>query len=194
MNSSGARAHARRRRLRLACGAMLRSDRDARFDSEGWLRRRHRFRSGRLAAERPIGSRALARAERLQREQPLALVEADGRRWWWFRDCFYWEDDDLTVEDVIALVAERERRRRRRLERAHAALQAERDPGPRREPIPREVRLAVWRRDGGRCTECGGDFELQYDHVIPVALGGATTAENLQLLCAGCNRAKGAAL
>ena len=194
MNSSGARAHARRRRVRLACRAMLRSDRNARFDSEGWLGRRHRFRSGRLAAERPIGARALARAERLQREQPLALVEADGRRWWWYRDCFYWEDDDLTVEDVIALVAERERRRRRRLERAHAALHAERDPGPRREPIPREVRLAVWRRDGGRCTECGGDFELQYDHVIPVALGGATTAENLQLLCAGCNRAKGAAL
>jgi 5-methylcytosine-specific restriction endonuclease McrA len=25
-------------------------------------------------------------------------------------------------------------------------------------------------------------------------MGGATTAENLQLLCAGCNRAKGAAL
>jgi len=194
MNSSGARAHARRRLLRLACGAMLRSDRHARFDSEGWLRRRHRFRSGRLAAERPIGSRALARAERLQREQPLALVEADGRRWWWYRDCFYWEDDDLSVEDVIALVAERERRRRRRLERAHAALHAERGPAPRREPISREVRLTVWRRDGGRCTECGGDFELQYDHVIPVALGGATTAENLQLLCAGCNRAKGAAL
>ena len=194
MNSSGARAHARRRRLRLACRAMLRSDRNARFDSEGWLGRRHRFRSGRLAAERSIGSRALGRAERLQREQPLALVEADGRRWWWYRDCFYWEDDDLTVEDVIALVAERERGRRRRLERAHAALHAERDPGPRREPIPREVRLAVWRRDGGRCTECAGDFELQYDHVIPVALGGATSAENLQLLCAGCNRAKGAAL
>ena len=194
MDSSAARAHARRRRLRLACAAMLRSDRNARFDSEGRLRRRHRFRSGRLAAERAIGSRALARAERLQREWPLALVEADGRRWWWYRDCFYWEDDDLTQEDVMALVAERERRRRRRLERAHAALHAERDGAPRREPIPREVRLAVWRRDGGRCTECGGDFELQYDHVIPVALGGATTAENLQLLCAGCNRAKGAAL
>jgi 5-methylcytosine-specific restriction endonuclease McrA len=173
---------------------MLRSDRNAHFDSEGWLGRRHRFRSGRLVAERPIGSRALARAARAQRERPVALVEADGRRWWWYRDGFYWEDEGLGEDDVIALVAERERSRRRRLERAHAALRAERDPAPRREPIPREARLAVWRRDGGRCTECGDDFELQYDHVIPLALGGATTPENLQLLCAGCNRAKGAAL
>lgn len=34
------------------------------------------------------------------------------------------------------------------------------------------------------------DLRLQYDHVLPVALGGATTVENLQLLCADCNRRK----
>ena len=32
------------------------------------------------------------------------------------------------------------------------------------------------------------------DHIIPVALGGATSAQNPQLLCAGCNRKKGANL
>jgi 5-methylcytosine-specific restriction endonuclease McrA len=30
--------------------------------------------------------------------------------------------------------------------------------------------------------------------VIPVALGGASTVENLQLLCGACNREKGADL
>jgi 5-methylcytosine-specific restriction endonuclease McrA len=30
--------------------------------------------------------------------------------------------------------------------------------------------------------------------VIPVALGGASTAANLQVLCAPCNREKGASL
>ena len=52
----------------------------------------------------------------------------------------------------------------------------------------------MFARDGGRCAECGSDFDLQYDHVIPVALGGGDGVDNLQLLCADCNRRKGAAL
>jgi 5-methylcytosine-specific restriction endonuclease McrA len=174
---------------------MLRTDRKAGFVTEGaWFWKRHRFQAARLAAAAPLGPRALAELERLQREQPVALIEAEGRQWWWYRDCFYWEDDGLGAQDVMALVVERERRKQRKLERAHAALHQERNGVPRREPIPREVRLDVWRRDGGRCVECGSDFDLQYDHVIPFSMGGATAAENLQLLCAGCNRAKGAAL
>jgi 5-methylcytosine-specific restriction endonuclease McrA len=27
-------------------------------------------------------------------------------------------------------------------------------------------------RDGGQCVECGGRFDLQYDHILPVALSG----------------------
>jgi 5-methylcytosine-specific restriction endonuclease McrA len=174
---------------------MLRTDRKAGFVAEGaWFWKRHRFQAGRLAAERPVGRQALVELERLQREQPVALIQADGRRWWWFRDCFYTEDDDLTAADVLALVVERQRRKQRKLERAHAALHQERNGGARREPIPREVRLAVWQRDGGRCVECGSGFELQYDHQIPFSMGGASTPENLQLLCAPCNRAKGDSL
>jgi 5-methylcytosine-specific restriction endonuclease McrA len=173
---------------------MLRTDRKAGFVTEGaWFWKRHRFQAAKHAAARPVGPRALAALERLQREQPVALIEAESRQWWWYRDRFYWEDDGLTAHDVMALVVERERRKQRKLERAHAALHQERNGVPRREPIPREVRLDVWRRDGGRCVECGSDFDLQYDHVIPFSMGGATTTENLQLLCAGCNRAKGAA-
>ena len=56
------------------------------------------------------------------------------------------------------------------------------------------MRRAVFERDGGQCTECGSNFDLQYDHVIPVALGGATTVDNIQLLCGPCNRLKGADL
>jgi 5-methylcytosine-specific restriction endonuclease McrA len=174
---------------------MLRTDRKAGFVTEGaWFWKRHRFQAARHAAARPLGPRALAELEQWQREQPVALIEAEGRRWWWYRDCFYWEDDGLSAHDVMALVVERERRKQRKLERAHAAMHQELNGAPRREPIPRDVRLVVWQRDGGRCVQCAGDFELQYDHVIPFSMGGASSVENLQLLCADCNRAKGAAL
>ena len=150
----------------------------------------------------PAWSTRRARAiDAAQRERPVELMR-DGRRCTWlFEDRFYWEDEGLKARDVLALVRERERRVRRRLERAHATLALDATPGsgsgaaaPRRERIPREVRQAVFERDGGRCVECGSDFELQYDHVIPLALGGATTLENLQILCAPCNGRKGASL
>ena len=69
----------------------------------------------------------------------------------------------------------------------------QRPPG-QRQPIPREVRRAVFERDSGQCVDCGSKFDLQYDHLIPVALGGASTVDNLQLLCGECNRLKGADL
>jgi hypothetical protein len=140
-------------------------------------------------------------AER-QAHEPVALFARDDRVYWWFQDRFFWEDEALRATDVRALARDRERRRRRRLERAHAELAGEsgaataagRGRSRRRHPIVREVRLAVWERDGGRCVACGADFELQFDHVIPVALGGADTVENLQVLCAPCNQRKGAAI
>jgi hypothetical protein len=113
---------------------------------------------------------------------------AVGLLWLWVLAKIPGEVDKATLEQA------RKQRRRRRVDRAHAELERAKRPPGRREPIPRDVRQTVWERDGGRCVQCGETFELQFDHVIPVALGGATTVENLQLLCARCNRAKGASL
>jgi hypothetical protein len=41
-----------------------------------------------------------------------------------------------------------------------------------RESIPDSVRLFVWQRDQGRCVECGQREKLEFDHIIPIALGG----------------------
>jgi 5-methylcytosine-specific restriction endonuclease McrA len=62
--------------------------------------------------------------------------------------------------------------------------------GPGREAIPEEVRIAVWRRDGGQCARCASRENLEYDHIIPVSKGGSNTARNIELLCESCNRSK----
>jgi 5-methylcytosine-specific restriction endonuclease McrA len=56
--------------------------------------------------------------------------------------------------------------------------------------IPAEVQRAVLKRDGGRCTfvtdtgkRCDETTRLEWDHVVPVARGGTSTAGNLRLLC-----------
>jgi hypothetical protein len=139
-------------------------------------------------------SRRFRALQARQGEEPVALYDEGRRRYWLFEDRVYWEDEGLAAADVRALVRERAHRARRRLERAHAVAAG--DPADRsaarRRPIPRELRIAVWQRDGGACVECGSRFDLQYDHVIPVALGGASTLQNLQVLCGSCNRRKGA--
>jgi len=57
--------------------------------------------------------------------------------------------------------------------------------------IPHNVRLAVWHRDQGKCVQCGNKEYLEYDHIIPHSKGGASTTNNVQLLCRKCNLAKG---
>lgn len=58
----------------------------------------------------------------------------------------------------------------------------------RRRVIPTQVKLEVWKRDGGRCVVCGATDELHFDHVVPFSKGGTSLiAENVQLLCARHN-------
>jgi len=59
-----------------------------------------------------------------------------------------------------------------------------------REPIPEDVRFAVWRRDEGKCVKCGSNKNLEFDHIIPVSKGGSNTERNIQILCEKCNREK----
>jgi HNH endonuclease len=63
-----------------------------------------------------------------------------------------------------------------------------------REAIPERVRHEVWRRDQGRCVDCGSRERLEFDHIIPISRGGSNTARNIELRCEACNRRKSASV
>lgn len=56
--------------------------------------------------------------------------------------------------------------------------------------IPENIRIEVWRRDGGKCARCGSRERLEYDHIVPISKGGSNTGRNIELLCEKCNRSK----
>jgi hypothetical protein len=176
----------------------LRQDGNARvFADRGGIffrKRRWFVGSGTPPCEIPDGRwRHIAAA---QIDEPQYLATWRDRVFWWYDDAFYWTTAGAyNSADIKALLYSRRRQSERELEHAHAVLAASTSPAKRkREPIPKDVRLAVWARDEGRCVECGSDFDIQYDHIIPFSMGGASTVENLQLLCARCNQTKGGRL
>lgn len=57
--------------------------------------------------------------------------------------------------------------------------------------IPTDVKVEVWGRDKGACTQCGATDELHFDHIIPFSKGGTSLkSDNIQLLCARHNLTK----
>ena len=96
------------------------------------------------------------------------------------------------VEAVKALILARKYQNKRKVERAKAIVSQDiYIQSDDRQPIPDDVKMFVWQRDKGRCVKCGSNQNLEYDHIIPVSMGGSNTARNLQILCEFCNRSKG---
>jgi len=180
---------------------MLKRDPNAKFMYRvvGFFRTRklYRFYAGKWHSQREWEEKDYLALLEYQRRTPLLIMRVDEnkRRWWMFRDEFYWEDEGYTEEEIRALILDRIEQREKKVKRAMARLgQSDVSPSTSREPIPDDVKLFVWQRDGGRCVKCGGQQNLEFDHIIPVTKGGSNTARNIQLLCEKCNRAKGANL
>ena len=57
--------------------------------------------------------------------------------------------------------------------------------------IPTAVKVEVWKRDGGKCVQCGATDNLHFDHDVPWSKGGSSiTAANVKLMCARHNLQK----
>ena len=69
---------------------------------------------------------------------------------------------------------------------------------PRSRYIPAHIKRQVWVRAKSQCTfidpvsklHCTASHFLQTEHIIPFALGGASTLDNLTLLCSNHNKLK----
>ena len=119
------------------------------------------------------------------------LFSLDNNHYWLFDGKFYKDTDNLKPDEVRALLVTRHKLDEQKINRAKTISAMNRYPiSSNREIIPEDVKLLVWERDHGKCVKCGSNVELQYDHIIPVSKGGASTPENLQILCGRCNRAK----
>ena len=120
-----------------------------------------------------------------------------GRNVWLFRHEVYSTEADLTPAEFRALMLEAENKRKAKIARAVALdeqVKSMNEAKQLRKPILDDIKVLVWQRDRGQCVRCGSNRNLEFDHIIPVSMGGANTARNLQLLCEACNRAKGGSL
>lgn len=54
----------------------------------------------------------------------------------------------------------------------------------------RDLRLAIYLRDGMACMYCGREDDLTLDHLTPHSQGGSNRAENLVTCCQTCNSAR----
>src|SRR5947209_7241332 len=59
----------------------------------------------------------------------------------------------------------------------------------RRPRISAALRRQITERDGRRCAYCRSPMVVE--HIVPLAAGGASTADNLCLSCYRCNEFKG---
>lgn len=173
---------------------MFRRDTKAKFAKIGFsILTLYRFESGKVLAKHDLRRKSYKALLRRQLDTPVSVAEDRNtrRKWWMYHGEFYFEDEGYSEDAVKALAFDHSRKRERRVEKAAARMQQGGDSSlGRRDAIRQDVKTDVWNRDGGKCVTCGSRENLEFDHIIPVALGGANTARNIQLLCESCNRSK----
>jgi hypothetical protein len=109
--------------------------------------------------------------------------------------------DQLPSGDIAALLDRALSALIPQLEQRKFAATSRRRSGNRRSAsthprhIPAHVKRTVWERDQGRCTfvsdtgrRCSARTRLEFDHIEPVARGGAATVTGIRLRCRAHNQ------
>jgi hypothetical protein len=131
------------------------------------------------------------RMAKSQRTRPVLVTTLGGLSWWWYLDRFWWDDERLNASAVRDLVLGRDGesvRHGEETEHTRAVAVGELPPvltAPDG-PVPDAVRTAVWRRDEGRCVDCGVADDLVFDVILPVSRGGSLNTPNIELRCRSC--------
>jgi hypothetical protein len=146
-----------------------------------------------LRAIKPLSANDFWRMMEEQKLSPVMVYKKGQNTWWMFQGNFYCEDEGHSAEEIQSRILPGEISDGNRT-RILAGRNSEKTKSVRRESISDEVKMYVWRRDEGKCVKCGSQRNLEFDHIIPLSLGGSNTARNIQLLCQVCNRAKGGSI
>jgi hypothetical protein len=102
---------------------------------------------------------------------------------------------EQVLEVALDLLLEQQARAKALVKRPRGSATAAAATAPGRPHVPAAVEREVRRRDDDRCQfpldqgeVCGSTFQVQLDHVVPLALGGETSVGNLRCACAFHNR------
>ena len=60
----------------------------------------------------------------------------------------------------------------------------------KRKKLSMEEKSFLLACDNFSCRNCGSDKDIEFDHIIPLARGGADDVSNMQILCRECNARK----
>jgi len=96
----------------------------------------------------------------------------------------------LKIEELVLEASQEFKKLREKVDRLRRITQGfteERN----RQRLSDDVLAYVLARDRERCVTCGTTEDLQFDHILPWSRGGGNTVDNLRVLCANCNLARG---